>query len=148
MPVRSTKSAVILGVMAVACIALVLLLWVITSPLTGVGVKIEQMPAVDSFSLTVDERTLKRAETALLQLATEQNLKSSRLEIPVDGRQSVHLQLSASGRSVVTASNFANARRLDIRISSTQSRASWEPLVRDVKTALERALDRRAHEGA
>jgi len=134
-----TKPALIFGVIATACIALGLL-WVVTSPLTGAGVKIEKMPAVDSFSLPVDEGSLKRAEAALLQLATTQNLKSSRLEIPVDGRQSVHVQLSTSGGTLITASNFADARRLDIRVSSTQSRETWEPLVRDVKIVLQRSL--------
>src|SRR5438045_2603597 len=84
----------VLVLIALVCVGIAAL-WVVTSPLTGVGLKVEKMAVVESFSFPVDEQSLKRAETTLMQLASERKLRSSRLDIPANGRQAVLVQITA-----------------------------------------------------
>ncbi len=129
----------ILVVIAVVCVGIAAL-WVVTSPLTGAGVKIEKMAVVESFSFPVDEQSLKRAETTLMQVASENKLRSSRLNIPANGRQAVLVQITTPDGVVISASNHADAARLDVRVTSAQPREGSGPFVRKVQLRLQQAL--------
>ena|SRR5437879_4886377 len=98
------------------------------------------MAVVESFSFPVDEQSIKRAETTLMQLASERKLRSSRLDIPANGRQAVLVQITAPDGALISASNHADAARLDVRVTSAQPRGGSGPFVGEVKLRLQQTL--------
>jgi hypothetical protein len=139
----SDVAKAVIGVGAVLGVVGLLYVSFLASSITGVGVQVEKLERVSTFSFQVDEKGLGRAEIVLTDYARERSLKLSRLDIPVGGRKAFHLQIALiPSLAVLTADNTASPNRLDVRVSSAAPAEKWQPAVRDIESRLQIALGR------
>src|SRR5262245_21216714 len=134
----SDVTKALIGLGAILGVVTLLFLFYLTSPITGLGIRVEKLERVSTFSFQVDENGLSRAERTLTDYARERGLSLSRLDIPIDGRKAFHLQIALiPSQAVLTADNTASPNRLDVRVSAAVPADKWGPAVRDIELRLQ-----------
>lgn len=131
----------VLGLLVVCAGAGMVWMAIIAAPISGVGVHVVEVPRVWASTYKVDANGLAIAERVLFQYAKERGLPASRMEIPVEGRQALLLQISLMpSATTLTAENTAAPNRLEVWISTNAPSVEWKAAMFEIERRLQAAL--------